>query len=148
MPKLEDTAIHESAHAIIAMALGYVPEMVLVERSGGSVQFDEQPSDHSRLLIGMAGGVAEEMFLGIPFECSEGDCAFMADGWQQFMGMGIRWQQEQRISNAVFSLVATYETEIVCLANELLSRPRMDRQALGRFVRSKPELQQFRSLRF
>lgn len=149
MPKPvdEETAIHESAHAVIAMAHGYVPNLVVAEREG-FVQFEEDPSDYPALLIAFAGAAACDLFLGVEFEMSESDCRFAANAWKAAMSNGIAWKQEQRIYTAVYSLVATYEPEIICLANGLLDQPRMTRATLGRFVRSRPELEQFKRLPF
>jgi hypothetical protein len=144
--ELETIAVHESGHACCAMHLGVVPSEIVVSESGGEVNFDKIDSRHSSMLIGLSGSCAVRLFLGddADDEASQEDLAMVSRYFRTFHDYHPRMGHDALM--AAESLCWGLENQILALANQLLVSPRMDRMALGRFVRTHPEMAAFEHL--
>jgi hypothetical protein len=81
-----EVAIHESAHAVVALALKVSVVAAHSGRTGGAVWHSAAPTEEDRATIGLAGALAVMKYRpGAPFFASEADLAGVSED-PEFLG--------------------------------------------------------------
>ncbi|MBX3437230.1 MAG: hypothetical protein KF861_07060 [Planctomycetaceae bacterium] len=132
-------AIHEAAHAVVALAFGVVPTEVAVYGGCGHCSLPASISDDAAAVVGIAGAIAVADLLGHDDMLSSSDATLA----NHVLCTGRRQHVANRVRAVASELIWLHRAAICDLASELMSRQTLSQAELGNFCRKTPSMKPF-----